>query len=108
MVVGDGKPFIGLLVTLDEEALTRWKLNRNIPEDKSVSDLAMDPALRAEIQDAVNTVNSTVSQAEGIRKFYILDRDLTEEENELTPTMKVKRNVVAQRYADAIRHLYKR
>lgn len=108
MVVGDGKPFVGLLVTLDEEALTRWKLNRNIPEDKSVADLAMDPALRAEIQDAVNTVNSTVSQAEGIRKFYILDRDLTEEENELTPTMKVKRNVVAQRYADAIRHLYKR
>lgn len=108
MVVGDGKPFIGLLVTLDEEALTRWKLNRNIPEDKSVADLAMDPSLRAEIQDAVNTVNSTVSQAEGIRKFYILDRDLTEEENELTPTMKVKRNIVAQRYADAIRHLYKR
>ena len=108
LVVGDGKPFIGLLVTLDEEALTRWKLNRNIPEDKSVADLAMDPSLRAEIQDAVNTVNSTVSQAEGIRKFYILDRDLTEEENELTPTMKVKRNIVAQRYADAIRHLYKR
>ncbi len=108
MVVGDGKPFIGLLVTLDEEALNRWKLNRNIPEDTSVGDLAMDPALRAEIQDAVNTVNSTVSQAEGIRKFYILDRDLTEEENELTPTMKVKRNIVAQRYADAIRHLYKR
>jgi len=108
MVVGDGKPFVGLLVTLDEDALNRWKLNHNIDEDTSVQDLATNPALRAEIQDAVNTVNATVSQAEGIRKFYILDRDLTEEENELTPTMKVKRNVVAQRYADAISHLYKR
>lgn len=108
MVVGDGKPFVGLLVTLDEDALLRWKLNHNIPENKSVAELATDPALRAEIQDAVNTVNATVSQTEGIKKFYILDRDLTEEENELTPTMKVKRNVVTQRYADAINHLYKR
>ena len=108
MIVGDGKPFVGLLVTLDEDALLRWKLNHNIPENKSVAELATDPALRAEIQDAVNTVNATVSQTEGIKKFFILDRDLTEEENELTPTMKVKRNVVAQRYADAINHLYKR
>lgn len=108
MVVGDGKPFIGLLVTLDEDAMTRWKLNHNIPENKSLSDLATNPSLRAEIQDAVNSVNNTVSHAEGIKKFYILDRDLTEEENELTPTLKVKRNIVAQRYADAINHLYKR
>lgn len=108
MVVGDGKPFIGLLVTLDEEAMKRWKLNHNIPEGRSISDLATNPGLRAEIQDAVNTVNNTVSSAEGIKKFYILDRDLTEEENELTPTLKVKRNVVAQRYSDAIDHLYQR
>ena len=53
-------------------------------------------------------MNATVSHAEGIKKFYILETDLTEEENELTPTLKVKRNVVAQRYADAIDHLYKR
>lgn len=108
MVVGDGKPFIGLLVTLDDESMKRWKLNHNIPEGRSVSELATNPGLRAEIQDAVNTVNSTVSNAEGIKKFYILDRDLTEEENELTPTLKVKRNVVAQRYSDAIDHLYQR
>ncbi|RNE49783.1 long-chain fatty acid--CoA ligase [Corynebacterium alimapuense] len=108
MLVGDGKPFIGLLVTLDEDAMTRWKLDHNIPENKSISDLATHPTLRAEIQDAVNTVNATVSSAEGIKKFYILDQDLTEEGNELTPTMKVKRNVVTQRYADAIDHLYQR
>ncbi|MBP3088071.1 long-chain fatty acid--CoA ligase [Corynebacterium sp. sy017] len=108
MVVGDGKPFVGLLITLDEEALKRWRLDRNIPESRSISDLATDPVLRAEIQDAVNAVNSTVSHAEAIKKFYILDRDLSEEADELTPTMKVKRNIVARRYADAIDHLYKR
>ena len=73
-----------------------------------MKDLATDATLRAEIQDAINQVNSTVSHAEGIKKFFILETDLTEEENELTPTMKVKRNVVAQRYADAIDHIYQR
>ena len=108
MVVGDGKPFIGLLVTLDEDALRRWKLNRNIPESRSVTELATDPALRAEIQDAINTCNSMVSHAEAIKKFYVLDQDLSEEADELTPTMKVKRNVVTRRYADAIAEIYKR
>lgn len=108
MVVGDGKPFIGLLLTLDEEAMTRWKLEHNIPANRPIKELATDPTLRAEIQDAINQVNATVSHAEGIKKFYILEADLTEEENELTPTMKVKRNVVAHRYADAIEQIYKR
>lgn len=108
MVVGDGKPFVGLLVTLDEEALARWKAARDIPESRTIEEMAIDPELRAEIQDAINATNSLVSHAEAIKKFYILDRDLTEEADELTPTMKVKRNVVARRYADAIEHLYRR
>lgn len=108
MVVGDGKPFVGLLVTLDPDMLKRWKLNHNIPESRSVAELATDPALRAEVQDAVNNANATVSHSEGIKKFYILDRDLTEEADELTPTLKVKRNVVVRRYADAIDHIYNR
>ena len=108
MVVGDGKPFVGVLLTLDPDILKRWKLDHNIPENRSMRELATDPTLRAELQDAINQVNATVSHAEGIKKFYILESDLTEEENELTPTMKVKRNVVAQRYAAAIEHLYKR
>ncbi|MDD7582432.1 MULTISPECIES: long-chain fatty acid--CoA ligase [unclassified Corynebacterium] len=108
MVVGDGKPFVGLLLTLEPEALERWKREYNIPANRSAQDVATDPTLRAEIQDAINQVNATVSHAEGIKKFYILESDLTEEENELTPTMKVKRNVVAQRYASAIEHIYKR
>lgn len=108
MVVGDGKPFVGLLLTLDEEAMKRWKLNHNMPDSRSTRELATDPTLRAEIQDAINQVNSTVSHAEAIKKFFILETDLTEEENELTPTMKVKRNVVAQRYAAAIDQIYTR
>lgn len=108
MVVGDGKPFIGLLLTLEEEAMKRWRAEHNIPAGRSMRELATDASLRAEIQDAINQVNASVSHAEAIKKFYILESDLSEEENELTPTMKVKRNVVAQRYADAIEHLYKR
>ena len=108
MVVGDGKPFVGLLLTLDEEAIGRWKLEHNIPAGRPMREVVTDPMLRAEIQDAINQVNSTVSHAEGIKKFYILESDLTEGSNELTPTMKVKRNVVAHRYADAIEQIYKR
>lgn len=108
LVVGDGKPFIGVLLTLDDEELGRWKMDHNIPEHRSVREVATDPGLRAEIQDAINQANLTVSHAEGIKKFHILDRDLTEEQNELTPTLKVKRNVVTERYADAIDKIYRR
>lgn len=108
LVVGDGKPFVGVLVTLDEGALARWKSQHNIDASRSVSDLVHDASLRAEIQDAVNAANATVSHAEAIKKFYILTDDFTEESGELTPTMKVKRNVVVERYADALEQLYSR
>ncbi|MFV8380710.1 AMP-dependent synthetase/ligase [Corynebacterium hindlerae] len=108
LVVGDGKPFIGALITLDEDAFRRWKLIHNLPEKATVNDLAMNPQLRADIQDAVNSANASVSHTEAIKKFYILDRDLTEEADELTPTMKVKRNVVTRRFAKEIAHIYTR
>nr|WP_242979248.1 long-chain fatty acid--CoA ligase [Corynebacterium yudongzhengii] len=108
LMVGDGKPFPAVLVTLDEEQLTRWKLDRNIPASRSIAELATDRALQGEIQDAINLANSTVSRAEQIKKFRILDRDLTEEDNELTPTMKVKRNVVFERFAEDIDKIYTR
>lgn len=108
LVVGDGKPFVGVLVTLDEEELKRWKANRNIPANKKVAELAQDPALRAEVQDAVNLANATVSRTEAIKKFRILDRDLSEQHDEMTPTMKVKRNVVFQRFQEDIDKLYQR
>ena len=108
LVVGDGKPFVGVLVTLDGEELKRWKADRNIPASKKVSELAQDPALRAEVQDAVNMANATVSRTEAIKKFRILDRDLSEQHDEMTPTMKVKRNVVFQRFQEDIDKLYQR
>ena len=108
LVVGDGKPFVGVLVTLDEEELKRWKANHNIPANKKVAELAQDPALRAEVQDAVNLANATVSRTEAIKKFRILDRDLSEQHDEMTPTMKVKRNVVFQRFQEDIDKLYQR
>ena len=73
-----------------------------------VSELAVNPTLRAEIQDAINDANSLVSHSESIKRFYILDRDLSEEENELTPTMKIKRNVVVRRFKKEIDQIYKR
>ncbi|OIR44455.1 long-chain fatty acid--CoA ligase [Corynebacterium sp. NML130628] len=108
LVVGDGKPFVGVLVTLDEEELRRWKSTHNIPENRKLSDLAGDPVLRAEVQDAINVANGTVSHAEAIKKFRILDRDLSEQENEMTPTLKVKRNVVFERFREDIDKLYER
>ncbi|TNL96682.1 AMP-dependent synthetase/ligase [Corynebacterium tapiri] len=108
LVVGDGKPFPAALIALDDDELTRYKLDRNIPASRSVADMATDSALRGEIQDAINMANSTVSKAESIKKFWILDRDLSEEDNELTPTMKVKRNVVFNRFADEIAKIYER
>jgi hypothetical protein len=68
----------------------------------------VNPTLRAEIQDAINDANSLVSHSESIKRFYILDRDLSEEENELTPTMKIKRNVVVRRFKKEIDQIYKR
>ncbi|AKK03640.1 AMP-dependent synthetase/ligase [Corynebacterium epidermidicanis] len=108
LVVGDGKPFVGVLLTLDEDAFRRWKLVHNFPEKTSVTELALNPQLRADIQDAINNTNATVSHTEAIKKFYILDRDLSEEADELTPTMKVKRNVVVRRFTKEINHIYKR
>lgn len=107
LVIGDGKPFVSALIALDPDAFARWKQTNGVPENKPVADMATDPRLRAEIQDAINDTNSMVSHAEAIKKFYILDRDLSEQENELTPTMKIKRNVVVQRFADEINFLYK-
>ena len=109
VVIGDGRPFISVLVTLDEEAMAKWKVEHAVPENTSIRELAASsPVLRAEIQDAVNSANELVSHAEAIKKFHILPEDFTEETGELTPTMKVKRNVVTDKYARQIEDLYHR
>ncbi|WP_313503439.1 AMP-dependent synthetase/ligase [Corynebacterium variabile] len=106
MVVGDDQKFIGSLITLDEDALPAWKKRNNVPQHTGVLELAKNPVLRAEIQDAINEANETVSHAEGIKKFRICARDFTEEDGEMTPSMKVKRFVVSQHFADDIAWIY--
>lgn len=106
MVVGDAKPFIGALITIDPEAFVGWKQRNGKPADASVGDLAIDPDLVAEIDAAVKQANLAVSHAESIRKFRILGVDFTEDTGELTPTMKVKRKVVAEKFADEIEAIY--
>ncbi len=105
IVVGDGKPFIGALVTLDPEMLPTWLSNNEKPE-MSVQDAAQDDAVKAEIQQAVDSANKAVSKAEAIRKFEILPTDFTEESGHLTPSLKLKRNVVMTDYADVVERLY--
>jgi long-chain acyl-CoA synthetase len=106
MVVGDQKPFIGVLITLDEEFFPVWKEQHHKPAGASVADLATDPQLVAEIQAAVDDANQAVSKAESIRRFRILPQDFTEEGGEMTPSLKLKRSVVAKAYAGEIEAIY--
>jgi len=106
MVVGDAKPFIGALITIDPEAFGAWKERNHKPADASVGDLATDPDLVAEVDAAVKHANLAVSHAESIRKFRILRVDFTEDTGEMTPTMKVKRKVVAEKFASDIESIY--
>jgi long-chain acyl-CoA synthetase len=106
LVVGDAKPYIAALVAGDPETLAQWKADNGRPEDTTLADLCDDPALRAEIQAAIDEANKAVSHAEAIKKFAILGEDFTESAGQLTPTMKVRRNVVMQQYAPQIAALY--
>jgi long-chain acyl-CoA synthetase len=106
MVVGDAKPFIGALITIDPEAFDGWKQRNSKAADASVADLVTDPDLVAEVDAAVKQTNLSVSHAESIRKFRILPVDFTEDTGELTPTMKLKRKVVAEKFASDIEAIY--
>ncbi|MEV8631853.1 long-chain fatty acid--CoA ligase [Streptosporangium sp. NPDC051023] len=105
MVVGDDRPFVAALVTLDPEALELWK-RTNGRAGASVADLSADPAILAEVQKAVDDANRSVSKAEQIKKFVVLDTDITEESGHVTPSLKIKRNVVARDFAGQIDALY--
>ncbi|MDQ0648803.1 long-chain acyl-CoA synthetase [Microbacterium natoriense] len=106
VVVGDQKPFIAALVTLDPEMLPTWLANNNLPTDMSLSDASTNPAVRAEIQKAVDAANARVSRAESIRKFTILDSEWTEASGHLTPKLSIKRNVIMSDFADEISAIY--
>jgi long-chain acyl-CoA synthetase len=106
MVVGDHQPFIAALITIDAEVLPAWRAEHSKPAGSSAADLIDDEDLRAEVQRAVDDANKTVSKAETIRKFRILAVDFTERDGQLTPSLKVKRAVVAKEFAAEIEALY--
>lgn len=108
VVVGDQKPFIGALITLDPDAFDRWKSSHGKAADATAADLQTDPELVAEIDAAVADANKSVSHAESIKKYRLLPHDFSEENGELTPTMKLKRNVITAAYADEIESIYAR
>ncbi|MFG3114063.1 AMP-dependent synthetase/ligase [Streptomyces sp. NPDC048197] len=107
MVVGDGRPFIGALITLDEEFLPRWAQEHGRPAGSTPAELATDPELLAAVQRAVDDGNAAVSQAESVRKFRILPTQFTEESGHVTPSLKLKRNVVAKDFAEEIEAIYR-
>jgi long-chain acyl-CoA synthetase len=106
LVVGDGRSYVACLITLDPEAVRTWLARRNRPADTSLSHLADDPDLIAELQAAVDDANKAVSRAESIRRFRVLDTDFTEQAGYLTPSLKLRRNVVTKDFADQIEALY--
>lgn len=106
VVVGDNKPFIGALVTIDPEAFPAWKKQAGKPESATIADLVDDAELRGTIQAAVDEANKAVSKAESIRSFRILPGDFTEETGHLTPSLKLKRNVVLTDFANDVEALY--
>jgi long-chain acyl-CoA synthetase len=108
MVVGDNRPFIACLITLDSDALQFWKAQHNKPADATEADLATDPDLLAELQAAVDGANKAVSRAESIRKFRVLPMDFTTDNGYITPSLKVKRALVAKDFAADIEALYTR
>jgi long-chain acyl-CoA synthetase len=106
MVVGDGRPFVGVLVTVDAETFGPWKARHGKPADATVADLRGDPDLNAEVQAAVDDANKAVSRAESIRKFRILDGDFTQEQGQLSAKLGIKRAVLAKEFAHEIEALY--
>ncbi|BBE22099.1 long-chain-fatty-acid--CoA ligase [Arthrobacter sp. MN05-02] len=107
VVVGEGRPFIGALLSLDREALGPWAAARGKP-DLTAGQAATDADVLAELQTAVDAANATVSQAEQIRRFTVLNAEFTVESGHLTPTLKLKRAAVVADHAEALEALYGR
>jgi long-chain acyl-CoA synthetase len=106
IVVGDKKPFISALVTLDPEMLPVWLNNNGESADQTLAEASVNPKVIAEVQRAIDAANSRVSRAESIRKFQILATDLTEASGHLTPKLSIKRNIIVEEFADVIEGMY--
>lgn len=106
VVVGDQRPFISALVTLDPEMLPTWLANNGLDEKMTLAEASTNPQVRAEVQRAVDAANERVSRAESIRKFTILDSEWTEASGHLTPKLSIKRNIIMNDFADEISAIY--
>ncbi|HYM56696.1 MAG TPA: AMP-binding protein, partial [Solirubrobacteraceae bacterium] len=104
VMYGDRRPYPVALVTLDPEEIVQFAKEHGLAEDPA--ELAEDPEVRELIQGVLDEANKKYAQVEQVKKFVILDHDLTQETGELTPTLKVKRNVVHEKYADLFESLY--
>jgi long-chain acyl-CoA synthetase len=107
MVIGDRRPYVSALVVLDQDYAPVWARNAGIAFT-SIADLANHPAVRAEIQRAVDECNRHVSNVEAVKRFTVLPVEWTPESEELTPTLKLKRRVVSSKYEHEIDEMYAR
>jgi len=101
---GDQRPYPVVLITLDEEEIPVYASEHGLPQD--IPSLAKDPKIRALVQEEIDRANAKYAQVEQVKKFAILDHDLSQATGELTPTLKVKRNIVNEKYADVFDALY--
>ncbi|UIX34009.1 AMP-dependent synthetase/ligase [Streptomyces sp. GQFP] len=106
MVVGDNRPFVAALITLAPDSVAHWLAVRGMPADTPMSEVIGDPRMRADVQRAVDHANAAVSRAESIRAFTLVEGEFTEDNGQLTPSLKVKRHAVREAYAAEIEALY--
>ncbi|MGO4385200.1 AMP-dependent synthetase/ligase [Specibacter sp. RAF43] len=106
LVIGENRPFIGAIVTIDEEALPQWGKHHGLPAGITVAQAAVHPAVLAAVQSVVDKANSSVSHAESIKAFRIVDTDFTESSGHLTPSMKVKRAQVLKDFEAVVEDIY--
>ncbi|MEO8528745.1 MAG: long-chain fatty acid--CoA ligase [Pseudolysinimonas sp.] len=106
VVVGEGKPFISALITLDSEMLPTWLANNGEKADMPLADACTNPKVIAEVQKAVDAANSKVSRPESIRKFSILATEFTEDSGHLTPKMSIKRGPILEDFSSEIEAMY--
>ncbi|MFI0962243.1 AMP-dependent synthetase/ligase [Streptomyces sp. NPDC021080] len=106
LVVGDNRPFVAALITLDAEAVAHWLAVRGLSADTLLAEVVRDPRMRADVQKAVDHANAAVSRAESIRAFALVEGEFTEDNGLLTPSLKVRRHAVTTAYAAEIEALY--
>ena len=106
VVIGDAKPFIGALISLDPEMVPVWCSQNGITETLTLAEATKHPTIKAEIQKAVDEVNAKFSNAEQVKKFEILDVELTEASGHLTPSLKIKRAQVLKDFSIHVDRIY--